>query len=321
MTPAVPDASNCNLEIAKDKSSLGAIETNNLAASSGAETRLVSPSFLLELAAGTAGGFAQLCVGHPFDTTKVKLQRGYGGGASAMTVVRRVVASEGFAGLYAGMTAPLPFVVALTAALFATNSGIRSLFADGRRDDELSLQEIAIAGAGAGVAISAIVGPMELVKCRMQAHPDRYRHALDCARKIYAVGGSRAFITGLTATVVREGPGTAIYFGVYEGLVRWFRRRRGASENTMSEQMLAGGLAGVGFWLPCYPIDYLKTLQQTDSIKKPKYKGLVHLTRDTVGQNGLRGLFRGVGPALARSFPASAVTFLVYERVKVELGS
>lgn len=296
------------------------MDSSNVTSNTENESRLVLPPFGLELLAGTAGGFAQLCVGHPFDTTKVKLQRGYGGGASAITVARRVMAREGVAGLYAGVTAPLPFVLALTAALFATNSGIRSLLADGRSEDELSLNEIVVAGAGAGAAVSFIAGPMELVKCRMQARPDHYASAIDCTRRVYAAGGVRAFGIGLGATLAREIPGTAIYFGVYEACIRAFRNRRRASTNTMSEQMIAGGLAGVAFWGPCYPVDYLKTLQQTDSIKKPKYHGLADLARTTLREQGPRGLFRGIGPAIARSFPACAVTFVVYERIKESLG-
>ncbi len=173
------------------------------------------PPFLLELAAGTAGGAASLCVGHPFDTTKVKLQYG-SGRSSALAIVRTTLASEGVAGLYAGIQAPLPFVVLFNAALFTTNSAIRAALGRGRSEHELSLVEVGIAGSGAGAAVSLIAGPTELVKCRMQTNPGKYRGAIDCARRVYAAGGIRAFSVGFGATLVREVPGTAIFFGAYE---------------------------------------------------------------------------------------------------------
>lgn len=277
------------------------------------------PPFALEVAAGTAGGVAALSVGHPFDTTKVKLQRA-GGGTSALSVVQRTLAAEGVKGLYAGIQAPLPFVVAHTAAMFATNSALRAALGRGRGDDELTIPEVAVAGLGAGVAISFVSGPTELVKCRMQANPFKYNGVLDCTRRVYAAGGLRAFAVGGGSTLLREAPGTAIFFGVYEGLTRAFKSWRGTKTNNMAEQVLAGGCAGFLYWVPCYPVDFCKTLIQTDSIRKPKYAGLMDCARRVVAENGLRGLYKGVGPALARSFPACGVTFLAYEQVKSALG-
>lgn len=280
--------------------------------------RVPLPPMALEIAAGSVGGAAQLGVGHPFDTTKVKLQRDRAG-STAMGIVRNIIRSEGFVGLYAGITAPLPFVVAMTAALFSANAGIRNLLLarPGRQGkDELSLTEVAIAGAGAGGAVSIVLNPTELVKCRMQAEPMRWRHALHCAQDVYKEAGMRAFGVGFGATLVREIPGTAAYFGTYEAFIRWARRRRGAEHNTVGEQMMGGGLAGVVFWSGVYPVDYAKTAVQVDSLTKPNYTGWWDCCRRTAARDGIGALFRGMGPALARSFPACAVTFVAYEKCK-----
>ncbi len=52
-----------------------------------------------------------------------------------------------------------------------------------------------------------------------------------------------------------------------------------------------------------------------------KYRGLLDCMRKTVARDGVRALYRGVGPAVARSFPACAATFLAYEEVKKGLGA
>jgi hypothetical protein len=36
---------------------------------------------------------------------------------------------------------------------------------------------------------------------------------------------------------------------------------------------LAGGIGGTAYWCFNYPIDYVKTLIQSDSFENPKYKG------------------------------------------------
>lgn len=79
-----------------------------------------------DLTAGTFAGAAQLLVGHPFDTIKVKLQSQgapapgrpakYSG---AVDAVRKTVAAEGFKGLYKGMGAPLATVAVANAVLFS----------------------------------------------------------------------------------------------------------------------------------------------------------------------------------------------------------
>lgn len=167
--------------------------------------------------------------------------------SSAMDVVRKVVASEGIYGLYAGIQAPLPFVALFNATLFTSNGICRRVIGGGRNDDALSLGEIALAGVGAGAAVSFVACPTELVKCRLQVQPGVYNGAIDCARRVWQAGGIRSLFRGMEATLVREMPGTAIYFGAYEWLIRRFTedgRRR--NEVNMHEFVLAGGVAGSG---------------------------------------------------------------------------
>jgi solute carrier family 25 carnitine/acylcarnitine transporter 20/29 len=64
-----------------------------------------------------------------------------------------------------------------------------------------------------------------------------------------------------------------------------------------------------------YPVDVVKTRIQTDSDSQPKFRGMLDATRKIVRQEGIRGLYKGLLPCLARAFPANAVTFLTYEAV------
>lgn len=49
------------------------------------------------------------------------------------------------------------------------------------------------------------------------------------------------------------------------------------------------------------------------------YSGFMDCVRKTIATDGVRALWRGLGPAMARAFPANAATFVsssdvVYER-------
>lgn len=67
-------------------------------------------------------------------------------------------------------------------------------------------------------------------------------------------------------------------------------------------------------------MDLVKTLIQTDSETNPKYRGFFDCVRQVVRAEGVRGLYKGIGPCLARAFPANAVTLLAYEWTKGLLG-
>lgn len=263
------------------------------------------------------------------DTIKVKMQRMaaplpgqpplYTG---AMDALRKAVAAEGVLGLYAGIQAPLPFVALFNATLFTVNTGMRGIVGGGRSDSDLSIPEIGASAVGAGAAVAFIACPTELVKCRLQAEPGVHAGAIDVTRKVFAAKGIPGLFRGMGATLAREIPGNSLYFMSYVGMQRAFTPPGGSPKDLGLDKLLfAGGMAGVAFWLPCYPIDAAKTRLQTDSVMNPQYRGLVDCIRKVVRTEGVGALYRGVGPCLFRAFPANAATFVTYEWVKGLLPS
>lgn len=128
-----------------------------------------------DLTAGTVGGAANLIVGHPFDTIKVKLQSQptpapgqlpkYSG---AIDAVKQTVAAEGPRGLYKGMGAPLATVAAFNAVLFSVRGQMEALLRT-EPGVPLTAKQQVVAGAGAGIAVSFLACPTELIKCRSVA--------------------------------------------------------------------------------------------------------------------------------------------------------
>jgi solute carrier family 25 (mitochondrial carnitine/acylcarnitine transporter), member 20/29 len=289
-----------------------------------------APPLAVDLTAGTIAGVAQLAVGHPFDTIKVKLQgmpAALPGQSpmytSALDAVRKTIAADGAAGLYAGVLAPLSFVAVFNAILFAANSTMRSLVASDpsggtRHVDSLSMAELGACGVGAGFAVSWVACPTELVKCRLQSG-GAYAGPLDCAKQVYGARGVQGLYKGMAPTLAREMPANALYFGTYEATKRAIANATGkksTDELASPALMFSGGMAGLGFWSTVYPIDSVKTRIQTDSDTMPRYRGMLDCATKTIRAEGLSALYRGIGPCLARAFPANAVTFMVFESVR-----
>ena len=162
-----------------------------------------------DLTAGTVAGVAQLLVGHPFDTIKVKLQAQpkpapgqppmYAG---AMDAVRKTIAAEGAKGLYAGIGPPLATVAVFNAVLFTARGQMEAILKS-TPDEQLSVGKQMIAGAGAGLAVSFVACPTELVKCRLQAQSALAAAPVRIKTKFTIVEGTSTL--GMTVLLKAEG--------------------------------------------------------------------------------------------------------------------
>lgn len=161
-------------------------------------------------------------------------------------------------------------------------------------------------------------------------------------RKVVREGGFNGLFRGLNVTLLREIPGTMIWFVAYELALRCFKQP-GHSRNEVSLWGIfsAGAIrwhlclwlipSGATYWSLIYPIDTVKSIMQTD----PKYssqiqqgksrlastsKYLVRLVRSNVSlfnwfyrSLGLKGLYSGLGFTMFRAIPTNAILFLSYE--------
>ncbi|KMZ66464.1 Mitochondrial carnitine/acylcarnitine carrier-like protein [Zostera marina] len=288
-----------------------------------------------DLTAGTVGGAAQLIVGHPFDTIKVKLQSmptplpgqlpKYTG---AMDAVKQTISAEGSTGLFKGMGAPLATVAAFNAVLF-TVRGQMELLLRSAPGVPLSISQQFVAGAGAGVAVSFLACPTELIKCRLQAQSAmggsstmvKYGGPMDVAKHVMkSEGGIRGLYKGLVPTFGREIPGNALMFGVYEAVKQFLAGGKDTSKLGRGSLILAGGVGGAAFWGIVYPTDVVKSVLQVDNFQNPKYSGSINAFRKILSSEGVKGLYKGFGPAMGRSVPANAACFLAYEVTRSSLG-
>ncbi|CAK8540376.1 unnamed protein product [Lathyrus sativus] len=291
-----------------------------------------------DLTAGTIGGAAQLVVGHPFDTIKVKLQSQptplpgqvpkYSG---AIDAVKKTIAAEGPRGLYKGMGAPLATVAAFNAVLFTVRGQMETLLRSSP-GEALTINQQVVCGAAAGLSVSFLACPTELLKCRLQAQSAlagsgtatlavKYGGPMDVARHVLrSEGGIKGLFKGLIPTMAREIPGNAAMFGVYEATKQLIAGGTDTSGLGRGSLMASGGLAGAAFWCMVYPTDVVKSVLQVDDYKNPKFSGSIDAFRRIKATEGIKGLYKGFGPAMFRSVPANAACFLAYEMTRSALA-
>ncbi|CCD22679.1 organic acid transporter NDAI_0A05240 [Naumovozyma dairenensis CBS 421] len=278
-----------------------------------------------DLLAGTAGGIAQVLVGQPFDTTKVRLQTATTR-TNAMEVVINLLKNEGPRGFYKGTLTPLVGVGACVSLQFGVNEAMKRFFhsLNDRKSETLSLTQYYFCGVTGGISNSFLASPIEHVRIRLQTQTGsgsnvQFKGPLDCIRQLKNAGG---IMRGLTPTLFREGHGIGTYFLIYEALVA-NEINNGMKRNDISPLKLClfGALSGTTLWLMVYPLDVIKSIMQTDNIKNPKFgKTMGSVAKTLYAKQGLGAFFRGFGPTILRAAPANGATFATFELAMRLLG-
>ena len=205
------------------------------------------------------------------------------------------------------------------------------------RDERLTIGQSFVAGAVTGVAVTFVECPMDFLKSQIQVqgvkqkidpeYKPEFRGVADCAKKVMKTNGMLGLFQGFLPTLLRDTVAVSMYFGAYE----WVRRACRKPGETLSDidkqgafiQFLAGGVAGFFYWIGIYPVDVVKSMLQTDAIKKDAriYKGSIDCAKSIYAKEGVRGFFKGFLPCMLRSIPANAACFLCVEQTKKLMGS
>jgi solute carrier family 25 (mitochondrial carnitine/acylcarnitine transporter), member 20/29 len=290
-------------------------ETKSVNSSEASKTKPVDrdPYGIKRFLSGGVGGMCLVAVGHPFDTTKVKLQTSneY---KSTMDAVRSIYLKEGIKGFYRGMLTPLVFVTPMYAVCFWGYDLGQKLVRYGQKipaDEPLNLFQISFAGGFSAIPTTALMTPIERIKVLLQTQkPDAvtgklpFKGPADVATHLVRTGGIQSLYRGTIATLVRDVPGSVAYFGMYEYVKKTFSK---PGELNKGAVLFAGGMAGVANWTVSIPPDVLKSRLQ--AAPEGTYKGLGDVFVKMMAEEGPTALFKGIGPIMARAFPANAATF------------
>ncbi|KZT22444.1 mitochondrial carrier [Neolentinus lepideus HHB14362 ss-1] len=268
-----------------------------------------------ELAAGSVAGAAQVIVGQPLDTIKTRAQIAPKGMFKGpMDILMQTVRKEGVLALYKGMLSPLVGIAGVNSLLFAAYGASKRIVSP---FPDLSLREIALAGAMAGAANAILASPVEMFKVRMQG---QYGSLSDkrlsvVAREMWKEWGFRqGVMRGYWVTVAREIPAYAGFYSAFEFSKRKFSKKYGPQLPVWA-LLASGSTGGIAYWLSCYPLDVIKSRVQLRPIP-PTGNPFQYINaefRAILSESGFAGLFRGLTPSLLRSIPAAASTFAAFE--------
>ncbi|CAM9299290.1 unnamed protein product [Ascophyllum nodosum] len=275
-------------------------------------------SALKDIMSGTVAGFAQVAVGHPLDTVKVRLQTQSSINpefAGMIDCFRKTFAREGVAGLYAGAASPLLGAMAHNAGVFFSYGMAKQVIGGGK---ELTVPQYFAAGSLASIPISIVEAPVDLFKIKLQAQVGKgeYEGVIDCGRKIFGRHGISGVYQGFGATALRNFPCFGAYFCCFEGTKKALTKE--GELPTLPVCFLAGASAGAGFWGGFYPLETIKTRMQGDHVDPAKrlYSGIVDCVKKTAAEGGFASFYKGFTPSLARAIPVNGAIFTGFTAAK-----
>lgn len=300
---------------------------------------------LKDISYGSIGGTISKIVEYPFDTVKVRLQSQpdhlplrYAG---PLDCFRQSIQQDGFRSLYRGVSAPLVGAAAENACLFwayrLAKDFLQATVLPTDVGEALPLPALVTAGAMSGAVTSMVLTPIELVKCRMQVplqsslDPNLGPRAGLASKslspfaviaEVYRREGLKGFWRGQFGTLLRETGGGAAWFGSYETLSLYFKKRlRDPEKESLPiwQQMVSGAVAGMSYNFIFFPADTIKSKMQTGELTniKPTF---MDVGKELYKAHGLKGLYRGCGITVARSAPSSALIFTIYEGLRRHFG-
>ena len=285
---------------------------------------------------GFVCGFAGACAGElatsPLDLIKTRLQvatqlgraparAGYGRGFVA--ALRAVARDEGAAELYRGLRPALLRQASYGTLRVGAYEPVKATLEGAGVAPGLPLK--LLAGSLCGGAAAGLCCPTDVAKVRMQADglagQRRYTGALHALRSIYAAEGLRGLWAGVTPTAQRAAVVAAVELASYDELKELLAQRLALDAKAVSTHLLASVSAGFLSALAASPMDVLKSrlmLQPRDAAtgRGLLYASTMDCLRQSVRAEGVRALWKGLGPAFARQAPHCIVNFLVIEQLR-----
>lgn len=174
---------------------------------------------------------------------------------------------------------------------------------------------VLVCGGIAGVCAKTCVSPLERVRILAQTRPIGGKiNPLSLGAEVFATEGLKGFWRGNGANVLRVFPSRGILFMANDRVKEFFRRLDKNGNYHSSLSFASGSVAGVIAAVTTYPLDLTRT-RITSQIGQ-KNKTIIGTLRNTIKNEGVWALYRGMGPTTFGAIPYEGIKFGMYDYIK-----
>ena len=265
--------------------------------------------------------------------------------------MRDINHQDGLRGLFRGHSATLLGIFPYAELQFGANEQTRSVLITSRAQ-ETPLRRL-LSGSIAGVTSVFLTYPLEVIRVRLAFETKKdSRSSLPSATKpsafsapapIAAVAASTPksglinFYRGFTPTLVGMLPYAGMSFLTHDTATDWLRLPALAPYTTISStfsrdpnaptilrywaELLAGGFAGLVSQTASYPLEVIRRRMQVGGAVGDGHRlGMAETSATVWKEAGFKGFWVGLTIGYIKVVPMVAMSFFVYERMKVVLG-
>ncbi|XP_018579636.1 mitochondrial 2-oxodicarboxylate carrier [Anoplophora glabripennis] len=276
----------------------------------------------IQIGSGGSAGFVEVCIMHPLDLIKTRLQIQSGKNINdpqyyngILDCFKKMYVNEGIGSFWKGILPPILAETPKRAVKFFTFEQYKQFFMFGSPTP--TPLTFSLAGLGAGITEAILVNPFEVVKVQLQANRNRVTEVpstWSVTKQIVARDGIIGLNKGVTATIGRNGTFNMVYFGFYhsvKGLLPEYKEPLKEFFRKVSIGFVSGTLAS------CIniPFDVAKSrIQGPQPVPgQIKYKGTAQSLILVYKEEGARALYKGLLPKVLRLGPGGAIMLVVYD--------
>jgi solute carrier family 25 phosphate transporter 23/24/25/41 len=144
-----------------------------------------------------------------------------------------------------------------------------------------------------------------------------YNGLVDAFVKIIKEEGPAELYRGLTPSLVGVIPYSATNYFAYDTLRKAYRKFFKQEKIGNIETLLIGSVAGAISSTATFPLEVARKHMQVGALSgRQVYKNVVHALVSILEQEGILGLYRGLGPSCMKLVPAAGISFMCYEACK-----
>ncbi|KAL7166138.1 hypothetical protein ACSBR2_036923 [Camellia fascicularis] len=278
--------------------------------------KIANPSLRRLISGAVAGAVSRTAVA-PLETIRTHLMVG-SSGHSSTEVFHNIMKTDGWKGLFRGNFVNVIRVAPSKAIeLFAYDTVNKTLSPKPGEQPKLPIPASLVAGACAGVSSTLVTYPLELLKTRLTIQRDAYDGLFDAFIKILQEGGPGELYRGLTPSLIGVIPYAATNYFAYDTLRKAYRKIFKQEKIGNIETLLIGSAAGAISSSATFPLEVARKHMQVGAVSgRQVYKNVLHALSSILEQEGIQGLYKGLGPSCIKLVPAAGISFMCYEACK-----
>ncbi|XP_052160747.1 adenine nucleotide transporter BT1, chloroplastic/mitochondrial-like [Oryza glaberrima] len=278
--------------------------------------KIGNPHLRRLVSGAVAGAVSRTCVA-PLETIRTHLMVG-SSGDSMTEVFQSIMKTEGWTGLFRGNFVNVIRVAPSKAIeLFAFDTAKKFLTPKADESPKTPFPPSLIAGALAGVSSTLCTYPLELIKTRLTIEKDVYNNFLHAFVKILREEGPSELYRGLTPSLIGVVPYAATNYYAYDTLKKLYRKTFKQEEISNIATLLIGSAAGAISSTATFPLEVARKQMQVGAVGgRQVYKNVFHALYCIMENEGIGGLYKGLGPSCIKLMPAAGISFMCYEACK-----